>query len=114
LGVGISGPAKVRELNRNSDAPPPPLPTGKVKQLSGLIKDENACSACYAGLVFALSRLDRNDRSHFKQISIGQGYKGKKGMVGVGVCTAGFSSSCPGCPPSGTEILEFLKKINNA
>ncbi|MCL1929187.1 MAG: DUF362 domain-containing protein [Treponema sp.] len=109
LKVGVSGPVKVRELNKNSNAPPPPLPTGKAKQFSAGIKEDNACSACYAGLIFALSRLYRTGRNLLGQVCIGQGFRGKKGSLGVGICTSGFSSYCPGCPPTGAEILEFLK-----
>ena len=110
LGAGKSGPATVRELNKNSDAPAPPLPGGKAKQLSGCIREEKACSACYAGLVFALSRLDKSERGRFKEICIGQGFKGKKGSLGVGLCTAAFAASCPGCPPTGADVLAFLGK----
>ncbi|MCL2382238.1 MAG: DUF362 domain-containing protein [Treponema sp.] len=110
LGVGVPGPARVRELNKSSDATMSPKPSGKVIQLSGYIREEGACSACYAGLVFALSRLDRSERSRFKEICIGQGFKGKKGEMGIGVCTSGFASSCPGCPPTGMEVLDFLRK----
>ena len=105
-----SSPAAVKELNKNSEAPAPPRPSGKVKQLSGSIREENACSACYAGLVFALSRLERKESSRFREICIGQGFKGKKGSLGVGLCTAGFAASCPGCPPTGAEVLAFLGK----
>ena len=111
LGVGVSGPAKVRELNKSSEASVSPKPGGKVKQLSGSIKEESACSACYAGLVFALSRLDRTERSRIGEICIGQGFQGKKGSLGVGRCTADFTASCPGCPPTGAEVFAFLKKI---
>ena len=111
LGVGVTGPARVRELNKSSAASAPQKPSGKVAQLSGCIREDGACSACYAGLVFALSRLERSERSRFKEVCIGQGFKGKHGNLGIGVCTAGFASSCPGCPPTGTEVLEFLRDI---
>ena len=110
LGVGSSGPAVVRELNKNSDAPPPPRPQGKAKQLSSHIDEDSACSACYAGLVFALSRLDSGARRRLDKVSIGQGFRGKQGKLGVGVCTSAFASSCPGCPPTGAGILDFLEK----
>ena len=111
LGVGSTGPARIREINKNSEAPPPPQPRGKARQLSAYIKEESACSACYAGLVFALSRLGRNELNRFGQISIGQNFNGKKGGIGIGRCTAGFASSCPGCPPTGAEVLSFLRKL---
>jgi uncharacterized protein (DUF362 family) len=116
LGVGVSGPALVRELNKSAETAPGNMtqakPQGKVKQLSTYIREENACSACYASLVFALSRLGNNDRMRLGELSIGQGFRGKKGKQGVGLCTADFSFSCPGCPPTGAEVLGFLRKLS--
>jgi uncharacterized protein (DUF362 family) len=126
LGVGVGDPKKamVRELNR-------PLtgggfakgsnlarPGGKVRQLAHYIEEVDACSACYAALVFALSRMDRSELARLKgKIAIGQGFRregnglrGKKDAVGVGRCTQGFTDSCPGCPPSGAEVLGFLRE----
>ena len=111
LGVGSKGPAKIRELNKNADAPPPPRPAGKVKQIAGLIDEKNACSACYASLVFALSRLKPSEKTFAKKICIGQGFRGKAGRIGAGLCTAGFKFTCPGCPPTGGEILKYLKSV---
>jgi len=111
LGVGISGPALVRELNKSADSFLPAKPSGKVMQLAANIREDGACSACYAGLVFALSRLERGDRGRFKEICIGQGFKGKRGKLGIGQCTGGFDAHCGGCPPTGAEVLDFLRKI---
>jgi len=113
LGVGRIGPAIIKELNKNSEAMPlsASRQTGKVKELTRFIKEENACSACYSSLVFALSRLGKHEREHFGELCIGQGFRGKKGKTGIGLCTAGFSSSCPGCPPTGAEALDFLRKL---
>ena len=118
LGVGVCGKAQVRELNKSSEVSLPPRsadsgwdkPSGKVKQLSAFIREESACSACYAGLIFALSRLDKAERSRLSEICIGQGFQGKKGGLGIGHCTKEFTASCPGCPPTGAEVLAFLKK----
>ena len=112
LGVGRAGPAHVRELNKNSEvqASLNVRPSGKVKQLVTNIKEDKACSACYSGLIFALSRLDRREREKTGELCIGQGFKGKKGKTGIGQCTASFALSCPGCPPTGAEVLEFLKR----
>ena len=117
LGVGSAGPARIRELNKSSDvqaeaphAPPPQKPAGKVKQLTAFISEESACSACNASLVFALSRMGASERNRLGRVSIGQGFRGRKGKVGVGQCCAGFASFCPGCPPTGAEVLAFLRK----
>ena len=136
LGVGSIGPAIIRSLNQNSDVKAkssniqsessqhtfPPRQRGKVQQFSAFIQEESACSACYAGLVFALLRLGKSERERLGKISIGQGFKGSKGILGsertlgrksglgVGQCTSGFSSFCPGCPPTGADILSYLRK----
>ncbi|MCL2295144.1 MAG: DUF362 domain-containing protein [Spirochaetes bacterium] len=118
LGVGSAGPAQIRELNQNSAVPalPRPQPQGKVKQLSSSINEAGACSACYAALIFALSRMSRSEQEQLGQVNIGQGFRAQKpagagGKVGVGQCASGFDSFCPGCPPTGAEVLSFLKNI---
>ena len=114
LGVGSAGPRRIRELSKSTvkgsiNGSMAPSPQGKVKQLSGYIKEESACSSCYASLVFALSRLGKPERDRLGQVSIGQGFRGKKGRMGVGQCTALFDAFCPGCPPTGAEVVSFLK-----
>jgi len=113
LGVGVSGPASVKELNKNSEAIEASIfahePTGKVKELARCIREENACSACYSNLIFALSRLGKHEREACGELCIGQGFRGRKGKTGIGLCTAAFTSYCPGCPPTGAKILEFLR-----
>jgi len=110
LGVGKSGPYVLRELNKNSDAPPSPKPGGKAQKLSTFINEDSACSACYASLIHALSRIGMGKaQGRFqKKICIGQGFKSKKGNTGIGNCTSGFANSCKGCPPTAMEVLEFL------
>jgi uncharacterized protein (DUF362 family) len=115
LGVGLGDPAKavLRELNRPLDTAKAAAfhPGGKVRQLARYIDEADACSACYAALIFAFSRLDRAELGRFTgKIAVGQGFRGKAGNTGSGNCTSGFSSFCPGCPPSGTEVLEFLRQ----
>jgi uncharacterized protein (DUF362 family) len=114
LGIGsadISG-AKITELNKGSaqlnGAVTPP---GKVRQLAAYIVEDKACSACYASLVFALSRLGRKELGLVREkVCVGQGFKGKQGNLGAGQCTAGFKASCPGCPPSAADIVSFLRR----
>ena len=116
LGVGSADidSAKVRELNKcgaGEAVKGKNTPSGKVRSLAVHITEDQACSACYASLIFALSRLDRSEMGRLKEkVSVGQGFRGKKGKLGVGECCAGFSSFCPGCPPSGADILEFLRR----
>jgi uncharacterized protein (DUF362 family) len=113
LGVGCGDPAKARvqELNRSADGAPMPRPGGKIRQLVPYIREDRACSACYAALIFALSRMSRNELDRLLgPVSIGQGFAGKKGPIGVGRCTARFDITLDGCPPSASGILEFLRK----
>jgi uncharacterized protein (DUF362 family) len=114
LGVGLGNPAKVllRELNPPAAAPAVLRPGGKVRQLARYIEEKDSCSACYAALVFALSRLEREELGRLGgKIAVGQGFRGKGGEAGSGNCTSSFSRFCPGCPPSGAAALEFLQGI---
>jgi hypothetical protein len=118
LGVGVGGPAVVRELNSPADAQAGSAglgdsghrPGGKVRQLARYIDESEACSACYAALIFALSRMDHRDLGRLPgKIACGQGFRGKNGALGVGRCTGAFAASCPGCPPGGAGVLTFLR-----
>ncbi|MDO4475813.1 MAG: DUF362 domain-containing protein [Lachnospiraceae bacterium] len=83
----------------------------RICRLSEAACQVDACSACYAALMPALDRLDREGRlkGFDQRICIGQGYRGKTGELGIGNCTAGFTHSLPGCPPREDEVYEFLK-----
>jgi hypothetical protein len=113
LGIGSAdiSRAKVRELNnsqagQNINA----AGSGKVRSLAAYVNEDKACSACYSSLIFALSRMGRNETARLREkICVGQGFQGKKGTIGVGQCCAGFTRHCPGCPPSGVDILSFLR-----
>jgi uncharacterized protein (DUF362 family) len=113
LGAGRSGPARTRELNRPAFPPggsSGPRPGAKVRQLALHIEESDACSACYAALVFALSRMDRGEPARLgAKVAVGQGFRGKPGALGSGNCCSGFSRFCPGCPPSGADVLAFLR-----
>jgi uncharacterized protein (DUF362 family) len=113
LGVGSAdiGRAVVREISAPENAAPPAVkPSGKARRLAAYINENNACSACYAALVFALSRLNEKELGRLPgRICVGQGFAGKTGGTGVGKCTAAFGAQIGGCPPSGAAILEFLR-----
>ncbi|MCL2479605.1 MAG: DUF362 domain-containing protein [Treponema sp.] len=91
--------------------------SGKIRDLAINVREENACSSCYAVLVSALLRMNRRelekfrDKGHVGPVSVGQGFRGKKGSAGIGFCTASFAKNCPGCPPSGAEVLAFLRDL---
>jgi uncharacterized protein (DUF362 family) len=112
LGVGCGDVkmARVRELNSSADAPAMPKALGKAKQFASFVKEDKACSACYAALIRALSRMDRSEVNRLKgPVCIGQGFRGKTGTLGVGRCTSAFSASVGGCPPGAAAIMEFLR-----
>ena len=71
----------------------------------------DSCSACYASLTAALIRLRQEGLldSLPERISIGQGFAGKTGRLGVGKCTALFDYNIPGCPPDSDTIYNRLK-----
>jgi uncharacterized protein (DUF362 family) len=115
LGVGSAdlSRAAIRELNSASSnaANLSSVSTGKVARLTPFINENSSCSACYASLIYALSHVNRGALERVKEkICIGQGFKGKQGNIGVGQCCAGFKAYCPGCPPSGVDVLRFLGK----
>lgn len=83
----------------------------KVVAVRDFVEEVESCSACYGYLIPALDRLRSEgllDRLHTK-ICIGQGYRGSEGELGIGQCTAKFAHTVKGCPPTETQIYEFLK-----
>lgn len=83
----------------------------KVVAVRDFVEEVESCSACYGYLIPALDRLRSEGllgRLHTK-ICIGQGYRGCEGVLGVGQCTARFAYTVKGCPPTETQIYEFLK-----
>ncbi|MDR1485098.1 MAG: DUF362 domain-containing protein [Planctomycetaceae bacterium] len=85
-----------------------------VRELTRLIDERNACSACYAALIFALNKLGiRNfDKRVSEKIKIGQDFRNKKSTgIGVGNCTKNCQLNIAGCPPSAIEIINVLEKL---
>ena len=86
--------------------------TRRVEALERYIEADDACSACYGSLIYAMDRL--NDRGMLgrgtKKVCIGQGFRGKTGDIGVGACTSCFNRTLGGCPPKAKDMLEFLQK----
>lgn len=84
----------------------------KVLDVQYHVNEVDSCSACYGNLVPALNRLKEEgllDRLE-DPISIGQGFRGKTGKLGVGLCTEDFEFCVRGCPPESEKIYEELKK----
>lgn len=113
LGVGSTdlAAAVIRTINEPENATEQRA-QGKVVELQDAVEEVESCSACYGYLIPALDRLrqegllDRLDT----RIAIGQGYRGQSGWLGVGSCTAGFTHTLKGCPPTEEQMYEFLKQ----
>lgn len=88
-----------------------PVATGLVRQLTRNVKQDSACSACYASLVRGLySAQDRGIR-YDGPIAIGQGWKGKEAPgLGIGNCCRGAECFVKGCPPTGNDVAEALEE----
>lgn len=83
----------------------------KVVELQDAVEEVESCSACYGNLIPALDRLKQEGllSNLTTRISIGQGYRNQKGLLGIGHCTRSFTCHLKGCPPTEEEIYEFLK-----
>jgi hypothetical protein len=104
---------RVRELNKPSlRSDPAGSHSKRIKQYAVYINEDNACSTCYASLVYALSHFDpRSIKQWKKKICIGQGFLHKTGSIGIGKCCAGFKYSYPACPPTASDIIKFLQEL---
>lgn len=115
LGVGSTDLEHARIIYCEDTARKKLPKSRKVVELQDAVEEVESCSACYGYLIPALAVL--KDEGIFgklhEKISIGQGYRGKEGLLGVGNCTRKFAHSCPGCPPTEQEIYEFLKAYLN-
>lgn len=115
LGVGTmdTASARVHAVRPEGQKETKAAPRGRVGKLAKYVRQKDACSACYGSLIYALDRMDRAGLLRGKEkesVSIGQGFKGKKGELGIGNCTRCFVKSLGGCPPKALEVVEFLKK----
>ncbi|HOL18023.1 MAG TPA: DUF362 domain-containing protein [Bacillota bacterium] len=117
LGVGsaAAGPESIVYLNRRQEArfDEPSLASKEVDYLQRWIREKQACSPCYAALVYALRRLKESGQlKKLPPVCIGQGWKEKKEKaeeLGVGACTKGCRLNVPGCPPRAGEIVAALQ-----
>ena len=118
LGVGSDAvlEARVRWLNPEAQKKLPV--SGRLVALQDYVEEVESCSACYSYLIPALDMLrqegllDGSAQEHFRKnkICIGQGWRGKGGLIGIGSCTSGFCTYLEGCPPTENQIFEFLKE----
>lgn len=112
LGVGCANPEKavIRTVGEETGREIPL--SRKVVELQDAVEEVESCSACYGYLIPALEMLKEDGLfEHLgEKISIGQGFRGKTGILGVGNCTKGFACHLDGCPPTEGQIYEFLKE----
>ena len=111
LGVGNADLSSLRLITCEGEAYED-LPERSLLDVSYAVDESDSCSACYGVLIPALDRLKEEGLLELlqNQISIGQGHRGKKGILGVGNCTSGFDTYIKGCPPSEEDIYRALKE----
>lgn len=112
LGVGTADLSVLKLTTLEGDPAEDELFRETTLDVSYAVDEVDSCSACYASLVPALTRLKEKgllDRLDCR-IGIGQGHQGKTGKLGVGKCTAGFDYSIKGCPPDEEDIYNGLKE----
>lgn len=96
-------------LNEPSDAAAYPRPSGTVASLTRRVKQDRACSACFANLVRAVYASGRGQNL---DIRIGQGFRGRTfDGLGIGRCCAGATRCVMGCPPTAQAIADALEDI---
>ena len=109
-GAGSTQIENAIRLNEPQNASEYPEASGLVRRLTRNVKADSACSACYASLVRALYVADKERIPVRGEISIGQGYRGKKNDgIGIGNCCLGFSQCVKGCPPTAADVIETLR-----
>lgn len=100
------------------------------KWIDSIVVQKSACSACFGNLASALRELyaevpDAASSLKPSGILIGQDFRGApaaEGKIGIGTCTAtvckasvagstGYSSFINGCPPSKSDIKDFLIQV---
>ena len=94
-------------LNQPSDVKAYPKPSGTVAKLTRRVRQDRACSACFANLVRALYATGYGQDV---DICIGQGFQGKTfDGLGIGRCCSGASTCVMGCPPTAGQIADALE-----
>lgn len=109
-GAGSTRIGEVVSLNQPQEASANARPSGTVASLTRNVRQDRACSACFASLVRAL-HVTGAGRS--LPIFIGQGWQGKNvDGLGVGRCASCTTMNIPGCPPTAEAIADYLTKHN--
>lgn len=104
-------PSDIVTLNEPREGAGYPAAAGLVKELTRNVRQDSACSACYAALVRGLYLLREEGVSFPGEIAIGQGWRGKEFPgPGIGNCCAMAGGHVPGCPPKAKAVADFLRK----
>lgn len=112
IGIGSADIEKAQMIHvGESDSPQRFAGNGELDHIKSHIDEKEACSACYANLVSALVKLDRERGLDGLKVCVGQGYKGKSGDIGSGDCTSCFAHCVKGCPPASEDILKELAEL---
>lgn len=102
----------IRCLNEPSASISAAAPTGAAARLACHVRQDSACSACYANLIRALYELEQSGAIPSQDIAIGQGWREKQfNGPGIGNCCAGAGVCVPGCPPTAEHIVQVLRKL---
>ena len=102
--------ADVISLNSPGDAPAYPRPSGIVASLTRNVRQDQACSACFASLVRALHATGLGGGM---EICIGQGWRGRTfDGLGIGNCCRGAKDWVAGCPPTAEAVAQMLEDLN--
>lgn len=113
LGIGHADISNAKIIDLNGSGAEQAIPAEKKHLAVSYAVDEvDSCSACYANLVPALDRLEKEGllaKLHTR-IAIGQGHQGEKGELGIGKCTKDFSFCVMGCPPDEEKIYRELRR----
>lgn len=112
LGAGCADTKKAEIIYLDEGAKKEIPRSRKVVELEDAVEEVESCSACYGCLIPALEMLKQDGllESLSEKVSIGQGYRNKEGVLGVGSCTSRFRHTLKGCPPTEEEIYHFLKE----
>lgn len=101
-------PEELINLNNPADAAAYQRPSGTVASLTRNVRENQACSACFANLVRALHVTGIRPR---QPIFIGQGWQEQAlDGLGVGKCCRGAASCAMGCPPTAEQIAKLLQE----
>ena len=109
-GSAACAESDIINLNAPSDMKAYPKPSGKVARLTRNVRQDRACSACFANLVRALYATGLGGEL---DICIGQGWQGRAfDGLGIGRCCKGARQCVAGCPPTAQAIADVLARLS--